>query len=216
MEPIDISTAQSHFSGGIMLSTRTVRLCQAVATGPVRLLTHALRQSLDLQLQTSDLKPEVTYVIIANHQSMLDPFMIMGSLSRPLWQRITPCRFFAHSGLFRNPIKRIILMGLGCFPTRARGNLAYGLPAAEQLLAQNESVLIFPQGRRTRNQSELKPGIAHLASLPGVMLIPVRLEWTKRAGIPRLNLVVGRPFSAAGNTAPEIMEHVYTLPLKEL
>jgi 1-acyl-sn-glycerol-3-phosphate acyltransferase len=214
LEPLDISPVQSGLTSGRTRSTRYVILLQAIAIGPVQLFARALRGSVYQQLSPQDMRNDKTYIIVSNHQSILDPFIIIGSLSQPLWRRLSPYRFFAHNGLFMHPIKRVALLAIGSFPTRPFGTLAYGLAAAEQFIALNETVLIFPQGKRTRVQNDLKPGIAHLSNIPNVMLIPVRIEWAKRGILPIFSLGIGKPFLADGQTPNEIMKKVFELPLK--
>ena len=118
-------------------------------------------------------------LLLANHQSFLDPIV----LGLPLERSIS---FLARDGLFRLP-------GFGRY-LRAMKTLAIARDApatavmrtALAAMSRGELVGLFPEGTRTRDGSlgELKPGFVTLARRGGVPVYPVGIAGTFEA-LPR-------------------------------
>jgi 1-acyl-sn-glycerol-3-phosphate acyltransferase len=166
-----------------------------------------------VHIDPDDLRPGYRYVIAANHQSMLDPFIVCASLPRAVWQRLRPYRYFAHNGLFRNILLRNFLLSLGSFPARPHHRYASGLDAAVSFLGHHQTVVIFPEGKRTPHKIAGKPGVSALASLRDVGVIPAHISWQRgRFGRRTFRLVIGRPLHDIGLTSDELLDHIYALP----
>ena len=139
--------------------------------------------------------PPGPIVVVSNHDSLLDPFLLGAALDRPL-------RFVAKEELWANRLVGAILDGLGGIPVRrGRGDLD-ALAAAALALADGEAVAIFPQG--TVLGSDGRPwlrGAARLALGTGAPIVPVRILGAERALRPgthvprraRVRVVVGEP-----------------------
>jgi 1-acyl-sn-glycerol-3-phosphate acyltransferase len=139
-------------------------------------------------------------ILVANHESVIDPFVL--GLATP---RVV--RFMAKAELWRSAAARAVMQGLGAFPVdRGRGGFdAFG--RAERLLANGEILGIFAQGtcKPFRRRPFLR-GAARLALETGSPLVPVALVGTEQAvrpyrlklGLPRIRVLVGRPFEVAG------------------
>jgi 1-acyl-sn-glycerol-3-phosphate acyltransferase len=170
------------------------------------------RATIVVRLKPGDLKPGYRYVIAANHQSRVDPFLICGALPSSAWRRLQPLRFFAYNGLMRYWPLRWALLGLGCFPTKPLGRLPYGLAAAQGFLAAGQSIFIFPEGKRSLpGEERVHHGVEVLATDPNVRVIPVHLQWQK--GWRRsYQLTVGRPLPPSP-TAEEVYDAIYRLRL---
>lgn len=123
-------------------------------------------------------KGRASYVIYANHQSRLDPFIICGSFSLANIRKLIPLRFFVDNSYFKGPA-RIFLGSTGCFPAHYDPKKPYGLERAKELMALNQTVVIFPPGRRTREHIA-KSGISVLATEPAAQLIPIYINWKTR------------------------------------
>jgi 1-acyl-sn-glycerol-3-phosphate acyltransferase len=147
---------------------------------------------------------------------MLDPFVMCIALPKPVWQQLRPYRYFAHNGLFENSLLRHLLLAAGGFPSRRHPRHVSGLDAATSFLANEQTVMIFPEGRRTQQKGSARSGVSVLSSLPKVGVIPVRIEWRKgRFGRRSFQLVVGRPIHESGLSADAVMDHIYALPFKK-
>ena len=139
--------------------------------------------------------PSGSLIVVANHDSLADPFLLGTALERPL-------RFLTKEELWSNrPVGRI-LDSLGGIPVRrGRGDLE-ALAAAGEALRAGQAVAIFPQG--TVLGSDGRPwhrGAARLALATGAPIVPVRIvggDSALRPGdrLPRraqVRVVVGEP-----------------------
>ena len=112
-------------------------------------------------------------IIAANHMSYFDPPVMAAALPR----RLT---FLAKQELFRfAPFGRYI-SALGAFPIdRSRGDTA-AIRYAVKLLGEGKAVLVFPEGgRNTDGSAEAKNGVALLARMANVPVIPAAIIGTE-------------------------------------
>ena len=130
-------------------------------------------------------------VVAANHESVLDPFVLGAAMPRPL-------RFLTKAELWRYPLVGALLEAGGAIPLRRGvGNIA-AIGAAVDALEEGEAVAIFPQGR-VRFDGPWLRGAARMALVTGAPILPVRLVDTGRAlapgtiGFPRLAALIGEP-----------------------
>jgi 1-acyl-sn-glycerol-3-phosphate acyltransferase len=120
---------------------------------------------------------------------------------------------------------------LNAFPfERKRPGCMTSLAYTERLLRQGHSVLIFPEGTRTRDgqMQHFKRGIGQIARGSGVMVVPTRIDGTFVA-LPReakwpchqtVTIKFGTPLSFSHNDDPtdiaaEIERAVRTLATQE-
>ena len=131
-------------------------------------------------------------VVAANHESMLDPFVLASAIPRDL-------RYLSKEELWgRNRLLTWWLDDMGAIPvSRGRGD-RHALAAASAALARGEAVGVFPEGGVSRD-GRWHRGAARLALLTGAPLLPVRLLATYRAlsagrvGLPQLAVLIGEP-----------------------
>jgi 1-acyl-sn-glycerol-3-phosphate acyltransferase len=149
-----------------------------------------------------------SYVLYANHQSKLDPFIICGSLPFRTMTQLLPFRFFVDNSYFQG-ITKVFLNAIGGFPAHYVANKPYGLDKARSVMATNQTVVIFPSGTRTR-QHIAKAGVSVLATEPNSYLIPIHLEWKNRWSC---HVHIGAPIKGGTTHPPELlMDEVYRLP----
>jgi 1-acyl-sn-glycerol-3-phosphate acyltransferase len=125
-------------------------------------------------------------LIIANHQSFLDPVLVGLAAPRHL------C-YLARKTLFKNPLFAILIRSLHAVPIDQEGVSKEGLKTIVRLLEQGEAVVVFPEGTRTPNGElqPLKPGIHLLIRRSRAAIVPVGIAgafhalpyWEK---VPRL------------------------------
>ena len=139
--------------------------------------------------------PSGPLLVVANHDSLADPFFLGTALARPL-------RFVAKEELWDNRLVGRMVDALGGIPVRrGRGDLE-AMAAAADALRAGDAVALFPQG--TVLGDEGRPwhrGAARLALATGAPIVPVRMVGADRALRPgsrlprraRVRIVVGEP-----------------------
>jgi 1-acyl-sn-glycerol-3-phosphate acyltransferase len=150
-------------------------------------------------------------IFVANHASELDPIVVRAAL--PLFMRRAPLFYVARGGNYYNTIKswRAFLYG-GAFFRMWGAYPAYsGLKSYEKslkhhikLLKKGKRLLIFPEGKMTRDGElgEAHGGVAYLAHTLGLHVIPVSIkgaydlsarDFLKRRG--QIHVRFGKPLS---------------------
>lgn len=128
-------------------------------------------------------------VLLANHQSHLDPVLIGVFAPRPL-------SYLARDTLFRGILGPLI-RSYDSIPIDREGGGLAGIRATLKRLKQGDAVLMFPEGTRSPNGElqPLKPGFIALVRRGGASIVPVGLAGAYEA-LPRGG-VVPRPVRIA-------------------
>lgn len=138
-------------------------------------------------------------LILANHQSFLDPLLVAVYLKRPV-------SFLARDSLFRVPVIGWILKHTYVMSIRRESAGTESLRKSISRLDQGFLVGLFPEGTRTTDGQvgEVKPGFVALVRRASVPIIPVGIAGAFEA-MPRKSrliwpvkvcLVYGEPISA--------------------
>jgi len=138
------------------------------------------------------------YVVVANHQSMLD-ILLLARLPREM-------KWMAKESLFRIPWLGWMFTLAGDIRVR-RGDRESGSGAVRRgrdYLARGMSVMIFPEGTRNRDGAlrPFKSGAFRLAVDAGVPVLPVAV-WGTAGGMPRGGPWV-RPCRATARLLPPV------------
>ncbi|OHA52616.1 MAG: hypothetical protein A2991_00610 [Candidatus Terrybacteria bacterium RIFCSPLOWO2_01_FULL_58_14] len=143
-------------------------------------------------------------ILVANHHSYFDPFLIFCLLRKQAG--LFPILPLAWRGLFFVPGLNLGLWAFGCIPVQTGKKLPLpkSLRRALTALANNQSVFIFPEARRTRDPviRTVRRGAPFLALVTGTPLVPLAIIGT-HGGIglrallkrPRVAVRIGTPFS---------------------
>jgi len=137
-------------------------------------------------------------LVCANHQSYFDPVIVGLAVDRRL-------NYLARDTLFRNPLFKWLIDFLDAIPIDRDGGGLAGLKETLRRLKQDEFVLIFPEGTRTRDGElqSLKPGFCAVARRGKQPLIPVGFDgafqaWPRSSPLPQLSsiaVVIGEAIS---------------------
>lgn len=150
------------------------------------------------------------YVLYANHQSKLDPFILCGSFPFTVFIRLSPFRFFVANKYFSNPLAAMLLTLNGCFPAYLTSSTLYGLEKAKMCLKRGQTIFIFPSGKRTREKIA-RNGIAVLAGEQNVYFVPLYINWVNRLSC---QVRIGSAFRPDALSTPQsFMEKVYALAM---
>ena len=154
-----------------------------------------LRVAWRLRVEGIERLPPGAAIVVANHDSLADPFVVGAAIDRPL-------RYLAKAELWENRAVRRLMDTLGAIKVeRGRGDVA-AVTAAAQAIAAGDSVVFFPQG--TVLGSPDRPwqrGAARIALTTGAPLVPVAIVGAAdglRPGtwLPRrahVRVVIGEP-----------------------
>jgi 1-acyl-sn-glycerol-3-phosphate acyltransferase len=123
-------------------------------------------------------------LLLANHQSVLDPIILDMASPRPL-------SFLARHNVFRPGVVGRVLRYYGGIPID-RGHGKDGLRAVIDVLDSGEAVVVFPEGERTRDGAvqPLKAGVTFVVEqFPGPV-VPVGIAgafeaWPRHERLPR-------------------------------
>ncbi len=118
--------------------------------------------------------PGEPVIVASNHRSFLDPFVIACMARRPLY-------YVAKKEIFAYRPLAWLLGALGAFPVARGAGDKDMIDTAKAILARGESVLIFPEGTRTRPGALGSPrrGVGRLALESGAPVIPVAVIGTE-------------------------------------
>jgi 1-acyl-sn-glycerol-3-phosphate acyltransferase len=122
-------------------------------------------------------------LIVANHQSYLDPVIVAIALHRS-------SSFMARSTLFVNPFFGAVISALNAFPVVRGGRDLQAVRDAVRRLERGECLVVFPEGTRTTDGriGALQPGVLAIADRAGVPIVPAVVDgafeaWPKGRGI---------------------------------
>ena len=107
-------------------------------------------------------------MILANHESYLDPLAVGLAVRRRIW-------YLARKPLFHPPVLGPFLKSVGCVPVDQEGVAKEGIKTCIDLLQAGKPMLVFPEGRRTADgkMQVLKAGVALILKRAPVPIVPV-------------------------------------------
>ncbi|MBF8267030.1 MAG: 1-acyl-sn-glycerol-3-phosphate acyltransferase [Dehalococcoidia bacterium] len=141
--------------------------------------------------------PTGPLLVVANHQSNIDPPLLAAALPRRIY-------FMAKRGLFSNPLSSLFLRSYGAFPLNRDGTDLAALQWSLRMLQQNAVLGVFPEGTRSPGaMRKAIPGVSMIALRSGAPILPVGITGSERLGpmwrvlLPtgKLRVRIGQPFS---------------------
>ena len=165
-----------------------------------------------LEYQNIPLPESGDAIVVSNHISGLDPFLLVAATNRPIRFLIAREEYqrFGLTWLFRAG---------GCIPIDRTGNVIRAMSAAIQALNNGEIVAIFPEGAihiAKQDKKPLKRGVALLAEVTKSSIYPVHIEGVKGHGhvlrgivFPgKVKLTSGDKITCVDNTHKECLNKI--------
>ena len=153
----------------------TGRLQHKVAVAWARLVLNICLVAIDVE-GAEKLDPDQPYVFVSNHFSLIDTPVMFGRMPRDF-------RIMARHGLWRIPFLGWHLNRAGHIPVHRENPraAARNIEAAAERVRRGASILLFPEGGRTRQPAmrRFKPGAAHIAIRAGAPIVPMALIGTR-------------------------------------
>jgi 1-acyl-sn-glycerol-3-phosphate acyltransferase len=158
-------------------------------------------------------------LLVANHQSYLDPIFIGAHPNRMT-------SYLARHGLFTNRYFSWLIRGFNAFPIRqGEGDLG-AIRETVRRLQEGHMLTIFPEGARTADGElgKIEPGAALVIRKAGVPVVPVGIEgafhaWKKTRRFPRTGLVrvmYGKPIYDLHTRRPNEINAIIERELRSL
>ena len=131
------------------------------------------------------IRPDAAYVMVANHQSLLDILVLFRLFVHFKW--VSKIENFRVPFIGWNmSLNRYIKLRRG-----SRDSVERALHACERALAQGSSIMMFPEGTRSPDGRlrAFKPGAFTLAQRTGAPILPIVIEGTASA-LPKRGFVL--------------------------
>ena len=131
------------------------------------------------------IRRDAAYVIVVNHQSLLDILVLFRLFVHFKW--VSKIENFRVPFIGWNmSLNRYIKLRRG-----SRESVAHMMRACEQTIAGGSSIVMFPEGTRSRDGhlQPFKPGAFTIAQRTGVPILPIVVEGTARA-LPKRGFVL--------------------------
>jgi 1-acyl-sn-glycerol-3-phosphate acyltransferase len=135
-------------------------------------------------------------VFVSNHQSYLDPFIITVALGMKL-------SYIARETLYKNPLFKLLTLPFDVIKIRRETPDTKAIKKAIELLHHKRSLLIFPEGTRTRTgiAKDPKMGFYIICKRSKRCMVPVYINgsfytWRPGRSLPRMGTIkihIARP-----------------------
>lgn len=124
-------------------------------------------------------------VICLNHLSYLDPVLAGFASPRPI-------NYIAKSSLFTKPVLGFLIRKLGALPIDRDKPEVGVFRTIGNLLEKGRAIGIFPEGTRSKKTYQMqqgKAGVGMIVLRAGAPVVPVLLDYPKRAGIFKQTII---------------------------
>jgi 1-acyl-sn-glycerol-3-phosphate acyltransferase len=128
--------------------------------------------------------PRGAFLLCGNHASHLDAPAILAALPRDVALRASTAAAKDVFGSDRHPLRNAVSrLTTASLPIEREAEFAKGLRVLERVLEERRPLVLFPEGKRSRDGAllEFKPGAAMLSVRTGSPIVPVRLDGLTKA-----------------------------------
>lgn len=136
------------------------------------------------------------FIIVANHRRAIDSALILATLPLSTYRTLLPIRFFTANLYLRYWWQRCFLFPLGSFRAYSTEGKISGVKGGLELSDREQSLFIFPEGKRVKPNSKVKPkiGIAYLAQRRDFTILPVYINYIENSSRKKTQVNWGKPF----------------------
>ena len=136
---------------------------------------------------TENIPAQGGLIIVANHQTYIDPFWVGAPVDRPV-------RFLAWDEAFGWPVVGKAMRWLGAWPLQVEKSDPTAIKRSLRWLRDGGAVVMFPEGGRGNPDGSLgrfKPGAVRMALESEVPILPVTIRggervWPNTMSVPRV------------------------------
>ena len=209
---------RERFPGMSRIGMLWYRFCRFAAASVLQLLYRPIR------LHTDRIPLTGPVLLVANHQSHLDPPAISVCLNK------RACAFLARESLFKNRLFGWLIGSLNSIPIKRDATDTAGMKATLEALAEGKPILVFPEGTRSED-GEVQPfkrGVALLIKRSDALIVPIGIHgsadaWPKGKSRPfirgkRIAIAFGAPLdpeqlmqNGADNAIETLRNHIIGL-----
>ncbi len=129
--------------------------------------------------------PEGKYILAGNHTSGLDILFLSFAIDSNI-------RYMAKKELFEMAIIGPLLARMGAFPINRNSSDGKSVRTAIKLLRQDEIVGIFPEGTRSKELLEFKPGVPSISVIGKCPVVPFGISGDYKVG-EEITMNIGEP-----------------------
>jgi len=151
-------------------------------------------------------------IVVSNHVSGLDPFLLIAASRRPL-------RFLIAREQYERPILHWLFKASGCIPVDRSGKPELALRQALRALESGEVLALFPHGKIHLDSDpprKLKGGAVRLSAWTQTPIYPVRIDGVGGEGhealapfiLSDVEFVVAESFIGEGNEMSVSLEKI--------
>ena len=129
------------------------------------------------------------YIIVANHPSKLDPFLVLAVLPLKIFIKLTPINFVISEDYLKKWYYKYLLKMWGCISNIKRDNKK-PLAILKEKLNNNETVFLFPGGELEKKGKLGTPKIGAIyleREVKNSFLLPIKIEMSNKINL--LNLL---------------------------
>jgi 1-acyl-sn-glycerol-3-phosphate acyltransferase len=129
-------------------------------------------------------------IVACNHMSNLDPPLLGTYCPRDI-------SYMAKKELFEIPVLGPLITAVGAYPVDREGSPAAAIKRSVEVLRAGGCVGIFPEGgRNVHGDKEARAGVALLAALAKVPVVPACIVGSSQAGrLVQIKVAFGAPLS---------------------
>ena len=145
---------------------------------------------------------ERPFIVVANHKSYFDHWLICFALVKIMGLKVLPFRFFTADYFFKRWWTGwgAFLRAYGAYRTHKGEGLAVSLKESIEILSKGGAIVFYPEGRAVRSDDvigEPRRGIGALALWSGAKILPVAINGSNDM-VSGVKIAFGKPFLIKG------------------